>query len=320
MENTCALKLYSDVHAVQVRWLWYPYIPLGKVTLLQGDPGDGKSTMMMNLIACLTNAGVMPTGQKIELPQRVIYQCSEDGVADTIKPRLEKSGADCTHVAFLDEELESITINDERLRDAIRNFRADLLVIDPLQAYLGDDADITNFKKTRQLMQKLSIWAATYNCAIVLIGHMTKKESNNSLYRGMGSIDLVASARSVLQVYHDEGNPDIRYVKHVKSSLAPKGCDIGFEMSQDGFKWLKTEAAIQTEVTEQIDTTYTKLSSNDEIIAGLLKEKLLDGQVRATDIQKYFSEQGIGIKPLKRVKKIMGIKSVRRRGQWYWEL
>lgn len=81
-DNTCALKLYSEVHSVQVQWLWYPYIPLGKVTLLQGDPGDGKSTMMMNLIACLTNAGITPTGQKIEFPQRVIYQCSEDGVAD----------------------------------------------------------------------------------------------------------------------------------------------------------------------------------------------------------------------------------------------
>lgn len=319
-DNTCALKLYSEVHSVQVQWLWYPYIPLGKVTLLQGDPGDGKSTMMMNLIACLTKAGVTPTGQKIEFPHRVIYQCSEDGVADTIKPRLEKSGADCTHVAFIDEELENITLNDERLRDAIRNFRADLLVIDPLQAYLGDDADITNFKKTRQLMQKLSIWAATYNCAIVLIGHMTKKESNNSLYRGMGSIDLVASARSVLQVYHDEENSNIRYVKHVKSSLAPKGADIGFELTLEGFKWLETEATMQAEVKEENETVYPPMSSGDETIAGLLKEKLLEGQIRATDIQKYFTDLGIGIKPLKRVKKIMGIKSVRRRGQWYWEL
>ncbi len=112
-QSTGVLKLYSEVKSVPVEWLWYPYIPSGKITLLQGDPGDGKSTMMMNLIACLTNADFTPDGQKIAVPKRVIYQCSEDGVADTIKPRLERSGADCNKVAFIDEELISLTLDDE---------------------------------------------------------------------------------------------------------------------------------------------------------------------------------------------------------------
>ena len=87
-EGTELITLYSDVKTTNVRWLWYPFIAIGKITLLQGDPGDGKSTMMMNLIAELSTGGASPNGQAFGRPQRVIYQCSEDGVSDTIKPRL----------------------------------------------------------------------------------------------------------------------------------------------------------------------------------------------------------------------------------------
>lgn len=101
------LTLYSDVQATSVHWLWYPFIAVGKITLLQGDPGDGKSTMMMNLIAELSKGGKTPDGKPVGTPQRVIYQCSEDGVSDTIKPRLERCGADCRKVAFINEETYS---------------------------------------------------------------------------------------------------------------------------------------------------------------------------------------------------------------------
>ena len=93
------LTLYSEVQSTDVRWLWYPFIAIGKITLLQGDPGDGKSTLMMNLIAELSTGGKTPDGCKIGVPQKVIYQCSEDGVSDTIKPRLERCGADCRKIA-----------------------------------------------------------------------------------------------------------------------------------------------------------------------------------------------------------------------------
>lgn len=321
-ENSGVLKLYSDVKSVPVEWLWYPYIPSGKITLLQGDPGDGKSTMIMNLIACLTNADFTPDGQKISTPKRVIYQCSEDGVADTIKPRLEASGADCTRVAFIDEELISLTLDDEKLRDAIIEFKANLVVIDPFQAYLGDDVDMTNAKQIRKLMQRLNIWASTYNCAIVLIGHMTKKENSKDLYRGLGSIDLVAAARSVLQVYRVDGSSTARYVKHIKSSLAPRGSDIGFDIDpKNGFSWYGSLDSYSSQDWEElIESDEIKMPSKDEMVAELLKEKLQEGPVKATDIQAAFVAMGISIKTVKRVKKLAGIKSVRKLGQWYWEL
>ena len=107
------LTLYSEVQSTDVRWLWYPFIAIGKITLLQGDPGDGKSTMMMNLIAELSTGGKTPDGCKIGAPQKVIYQCSEDGVSDTIKPRLERCGADCRKIGY-----QSSTVLDEPEREA----------------------------------------------------------------------------------------------------------------------------------------------------------------------------------------------------------
>ena len=204
------LTLYSEVQSTDVRWLWYPFIAIGKITLLQGDPGDGKSTMMMNLIAELSTGGKTPDGCKIGVPQKVIYQCSEDGVSDTIKPRLERCGADCRKIAFINEEVyNGLTLDDERIRQAIIEFRPRLVVIDPIQAYLGSDSDLQIAGRARKLMRRLGMWAAGYDCAIVLIGHLNKKEGSKGLYRSLGSIDVVAAARSVLQVERDTENPDV---------------------------------------------------------------------------------------------------------------
>lgn len=152
-EETGIFTLYSDVEATAVRWLWYPFIAVGKITLLQGDPGDGKSTMMMNLIAELSKGGTMPDGKQVGIPQKVIYQCSEDDASDTIKPRLETCGTDCRNVAFINEEMNSgLMLDDERIRKAIIQFRPKLVVIDPIQAYLGSDSDLQIAGRARKLM------------------------------------------------------------------------------------------------------------------------------------------------------------------------
>lgn len=159
------------------------------------------------------------------------YQCSEDDVSDTIKPRLEKCGADCRNVAFINEETYSgLTLDDERIRQAIVEFRPRLVVIDPIQAYLGSDSDLQIAGRARKLMQRLGMWASVYDCAIVLIGHLNKKEGTKGLYRSLGSIDVVAAARSVLQVERDSENSDIRIVRQIKNSLAPSDGEIRFSI------------------------------------------------------------------------------------------
>lgn len=104
-------------------------------------------------------------------------------VSDTIKPRLERCGADCRKVAFINEETYSgLTLDDERIRQAIIEFRPWLVVIDPIQAYLGSDSDLQIAGRARKLMQRLGMWASVYDCAIVLIGHLNKKEGTKGLY------------------------------------------------------------------------------------------------------------------------------------------
>jgi len=165
--------------------------------------------------------------------KKVIYQCSEDGVSDTIKAtsgtlrsRLQE---DC--FSSNEEVYNGLTLDDERIRQAIIEFPARLVVIDPIQAYLGSDSDLQIAGRARKLMRRLGMWAAGYDCAIVLIGHLNKKEGSKGLYRSLGSIDVVAAARSVLQVERDTENPDIRIVHQIKNSLAPTAEDIRFSIS-----------------------------------------------------------------------------------------
>lgn len=309
------LTLYSDVKARQVRWIWYPYIPAGKITLLQGDPGDGKSTMMMNLISEISRGGSLPDGTQLGRPRRAIYQCSEDGVKDTIKPRLESCGADCRNIAFLDEEVHGgLTLDDERIREAIIEFRPWLVVIDPLQSYIESSSDLMMASKARRLMKRIGLWASTYDCGVVLIGHLNKSEGSKGLYRGLGSIDVAAAARSIL---HIEREHDLRIVRQIKSNLAPAGEDIRFEITKDsGFQWLSNMRNDEKPAETPIETPKNK----HELTADLLKDLLAQGEVPAAQIKDLMKQHEIGEKTLQEVKSDLGIKSVRRMKKWYWRM
>ncbi len=313
------LTLYSDIKATTVNWLWKPYIAIGKITLLQGDPGDGKSSMMMQLIAELSSGGATPDGSALGRPQRVIYQCSEDGASDTIKPRLEACGADCRNIAFINEETYGgLTLDDEVIREAILEFRPRLVVIDPIQAYIGSDSDLQIAARARKLMRRISMWASTYDCAFVLIGHLNKREGSKGLYRSLGSIDVVAAARSVLQVERDEADTDIRIVRQIKNSLDAVGNDIRFEIRRNtGFRWLGGEQTVSVMQPEPVmDLPKTK----HELAAMLIKRTLKNGDVESKEIIRILSEYGIGEKTMQDTKTELGIKSYRKMRQWYWHM
>lgn len=133
------LKLINmeEVETKEVDWLWYPYIPYGKITIVQGDPGEGKTTFILQLAARLTRGEKFPCDEAERTPSNVIYQNAEDGLEDTIKPRLLEAGADCSRILVIDEKLEPLTMSDERLDAAIRETGAKLVILDPIQAYLG---------------------------------------------------------------------------------------------------------------------------------------------------------------------------------------
>lgn len=217
-EQKIELKMIrmSEVQSQEIEWLWYPFIPYGKLTIIQGDPGDGKTTMVLNLAAKLSKGEALDENMKVTEPVNVIYQTAEDGLADTVKPRLELAGADCERIIVIDESDKSLSMVDERLEEAIVRTGARLLILDPIQAYLGGGMDMNRANEARDMTKKLGALAEKTKCAIILIGHMNKASGNKAAYRGMGSIDFFAVARSVLLVGRVEGEPNTRAVVQIK--------------------------------------------------------------------------------------------------------
>lgn len=224
----------EDVLSKEVEWLWYPYIPYGKITIIEGDPGEGKTTLVLKLAAALSRGLPLPCDDDKEYePIHIIYQTAEDGIEDTVKPRLEKAGADCSMIRVIDETDKELSMTDDRLEQAIIETGARLIILDPIQAYIGATVDMHRANEIRPVLKHLGIIAEKHNCAIILIGHMNKASGSKSTYRGLGSIDIQATARSVLLVARLRDKPNIRIMAHDKSSLAPAGDAIGFEMTED---------------------------------------------------------------------------------------
>lgn len=302
---------YSKVKETEVEWLWYPYIPFGKITLLQGDPGEGKSTFIINIVALLTKGEDMPDGYKVGHPQTVIYQCSEDSASDTVKPRLMAAGADCEKVAYILDDDSSLALDDERIEKTIVKTGARLLVLDPLQSFIPQDADMHSAGKMRSLLGKLSLIADRHKCAIVLVGHMNKSKSGKNLYRGLGSIDITAIARSVLMISRDKENPQMRYMYPIKSSLAAEGDVIGFRFTRSsGFQWVGVCDYEDIDFDEEYEN---KEETAERVLIELLKEDMESSQIFA-----YMKSLGISERTVYRVKKELGIISYKKNKIWMW--
>lgn len=322
-----SLKLINmeTVEVEQVEWLLYPFIPYGKVTIIQGDPGEGKTTMVLQIIAKLTKGEkVLPDspGNEGELPEHgtvavnVIYQTAEDGLGDTIKPRLIEAGADCSRVLVIDDGEQPLTMMDNRLEEAIVQTKARLIVLDPIQGFLGSEVDMHRANEIRPLMKRVSVLAEKYHCAIILIGHMNKNSNGKSSYRGLGSIDFQAAARSVLVVGRIKNEPEVRVVCHVKSSLAPEGKSIAFRLDKDnGFDWIG-EYDIGADDLLNGGSRGQKIKEAKEFLV----EVLAEGAVEQNMVVQEAEKRGIKGKTLWNAKKTLGVQSIKMGGRWSWEL
>ena len=317
--KSSSLRYFSTVTAKKVDWLWYPYIPFGKVTIVQGDPGDGKTTLALNIAALLSNGRPMPDMDVKVDYSTIIYQSAEDGAEDTIKPRLVSAGADCSRIAFIDETERGLTLNDERIEKAIKDTDARLLVIDPLQAYLSEGGEMNRADGVRPLMKHLTAVADRTGCAIVIIGHMNKASGAKGIYRGLGSIDITASARSVLLVGRIKSNPSVRIMAQLKNSLAEEGSPIAFEINENStVRWIGEYDITAEELLSGDEPQYDspKLTEAIENLESILSE----GETPCAQIYSALKERGIGKRSIDRAKKHLGIKSSKRGDGWYWSM
>lgn len=318
-EQKIELKMIrmSEVQSQEIEWLWYPFIPYGKLTIIQGDPGDGKTTMVLNLAAKLSKGEALDENMKVTEPVNVIYQTAEDGLADTVKPRLELAGADCERIIVIDESDKSLSMVDERLEEAIVRTGARLLILDPIQAYLGGGMDMNRANEARDMTKKLGALAEKTKCAIILIGHMNKASGNKAAYRGMGSIDFFAVARSVLLVGRVEGEPNTRAVVQIKNNLAVFGHPKAFALSEDGFKWIGDYEITVDEVLGGIAPKANKMELAKQMLRELAETQ---NAVLSNEIFDRAEELGISKRTLENAKKELGIRARKINNAWYWEL
>lgn len=297
-------------------WFAYPYITFGKLTILEGDPGDGKST-----IACALAAG-HSLGANIgwaRLPiGTTLLMSAEDGKADTIRPRFDKLGADLKKI-YLPNDL--LTLDDagiETLESWVRTLLPSLCVIDPIVGYVGQDMNINQANQVRHVLARIALIAEKYDIAFIVIRHLTKGNNQKAIYRGSGSIDFTAAARSVLMTGIDE-NTGERAIMHTKCNIAPKGDSIGYRLVDGGLEW-----------TGKSDMTYKDISTENggalDDAKAWLEQLLMDGDQET----KFIFEEGHRIhdlspSTLKRAKKLLNIESYSKpvlgkkgAGKWYW--
>lgn len=318
MPDTLKLINMEDVQAQEIEWLWKPYIPFGKTTMLQGDPGDGKTTLILAVAAAVTRGLLLPECDEPVGPFNVLYQTAEDGLGDTIKPRLEQSGADCKRVNVIDESREPLTLSDARIEQAIRDTGARLFILDPLQAYLGANVDMHRANEVRPVLKHLGGVAERTNCAIVIIGHMNKGGGFKSQYRGLGSIDIQAAMRSVLTLGRIQGKPHMRAFAQGKSNLAPEGAAIAFDLDPDtGFRWV---GEYPITIDELLQGALVDREIPFDRAQGLLKAELTGKTLPASALVALAKEQDISKRTLDRAKSALSVKSVKKDGQWYWTL
>ena len=229
--NEVEMICMSDIEMKPISWLWYDRIACGKLTVIAGNPGLGKSQLTASLAATVTTGAVWADGSEPTTIGNVIFLSAEDDAADTIKPRLMAAGANTSLCHVLDavriksdsnectKRSFDLTQDIERLGAAIAKLgNVRMVVIDPISSYLGS-TDSHNNADMRGLLAPLSAMAAEHEVAIILLTHLNKSTNQDAIGRVIGSIGLIAAARAGYIVVKDEKAPETRYFIPIKNNI-----------------------------------------------------------------------------------------------------
>jgi len=309
----------ADVEEEAISWLWQPYIPIGKITILEGDPDSGKSFLSLKLAAHITTGKKIPFDRDCtasKLPRNVLMLVGEDGAADTIKPRFRKVGGEMSRLTLLDglvtrkegenDVYSGITLdNIPALEEALRKLRPALVVIDPFQCFLGAKVDMYRANETRPILSELARLAERYDCALLLIRHL-KKQDSKTIYRGIGAIDILAAARSVLLAGRNPEpasvtdliridasgavlEPKDRFaIVQTKCNLGKKGPSLEYSIDDSG---LTIDGISEITADELLNST---MKTVDQDVDEWLQELLSSGPVEANAVKAAAAAKGYG--------------------------
>ena len=330
-ERAAIVRRLADVEREEVTWLWEARIPRGKITVVDGDPEVGKSFLSLAIATAVTLGTALPEGQAGR-PGGVLILTAEDGLGDTVRPRAEELGADLTKLFCLtaivtsDGKTKHFSLAEdlEALEDYLRTCPISLIIIDPINAYLGASIDTNRDAALRSVLTPLAELAERFVVAVLVIRHLTKGTREKAIYRGQGSIAYVAAARSVLLLGKNPQDESERVVVCIKNNLAAHPSAVSFELKEGEFHWkglstLTADDILRPESGERV-------SAVDEA-STFLREALAEGSRPGKEVEKEAKLQGISGPALQRARRNLAVVSKRigeagkqGGGAWLWSL
>lgn len=318
-------ELFVDLNTIdpkEVEWLWEPFIPFSMITIMEGDPGVGKSFLAMQLAAQISIGGELPEGQKLDRG-RVLYLSAEDDAAYTIRPRIDAMGGDPSRIRV---QGDFLSLDEKGLNALMREVRRkppDLLILDPLFAYVPSGQDMYKPNVIRQLLSFLKDIAETGETAVLIIRHLTKAKHDKAIYRGGGSMDVIGAARSAFLVCEHPNDSSTKLVVHIKHNIAKRGQTQSYEIyADDGgmatLNWLgPSDITIDDLISSEGGTP--KMSALDEAIQ-FLRVFLKNGPEATTKVEKEAAARDISEKTLERARRSLGVVSKKKGKSWVLSL
>tara|TARA_Y100000310_G_scaffold126629_1_gene125517 strand:+ start:26083 stop:27966 length:1884 start_codon:yes stop_codon:yes gene_type:complete len=321
------LTQLSEVEAEQISWLWYRRIPKGKIVFFDGDPGLGKSWAAFAIAATVSNGGLLPGETVRPDPSMVLLLTAEDGLGDTIRPRMESMDADLSKIVVLEavkdekgqERHLSLVKNLGAVEEALQSGDFSLIIIDPLNAYLGGDVDTYKDADIRTVLAPLSKLAEKYDVAILCIRHLTKAKGGSAIHRGQGSIAYLAAARVGHLVARHPENENLRVIACTKINVEKPPRAIIFEIDDNGDFFWRDEIDISADSLLESGGQGAKDSTLADA-KQFLFDLLWDNPLSAKEIFKQAEDAGFSKRTLERAKAELDIISKRDGASWAWML
>lgn len=323
------LVCLADVEVRAVEWLWKPYLPARMLTMLSGDPGAGKSFLALAIAAALSQGNLLD-GRTVE-PASTLYLTCENPIAECIRPRFDLLGGDAHRLHLLqgarrdadgEEQQRAVVLSDiDVLEKAIVNTGSRLVVIDPIQSYLGANVDLHRSNETRPVLDRLMKLADSCGCAFLLLRHLSKQVGGKAIHRGLGSIDLTGAVRSEMLAGALPDDSEARALVHVKSNVGAVGRTRGYSIDADGgFAWTG-ESSITASDLLAAPAAPEDRSAKAEAETWL-REVLSEAGGSAGEIRQRAVEAGISFATLRRAKISLHVRSRKAAvgGGWLWEL
>lgn len=333
----------GEVEPRPVEWVFPPWLPRGTISGLFGDGGSGKTWVALALAAAVTTGGPWPTPEglravegALDRPGRVLLLNGEDDPEQVLKPRLLRLGADSSRVALLagrrfqpaqptgvEHPVQPVTLEDDLLESVVASVEPDLVVIDPISAFLPPNTDANRLEDVRRLLSRLNALARKSRCAVLLLSHFGKSVKERHVYRALGSVDWVNAPRSVMMAVADPKDPARRALHHVKHNLSPKAAPLGYAVRFSGpndvglFEWT---GGTDLSLNEAFTPDRRGVSALDKAMQ-VLQQVLADGPKPSQEVERLCRQHGVSRRTLFRAKDRLGI-ITRRTGwrEWEWRL